>query len=29
MSPMKKKDLTCKFGTETRNDLAAKTKRSF
>ena len=29
MSPMKKKEATCKFGTETRNDLAAKTKRSF
>ena len=29
MSPSKKKDPTCKFGTETRNDREAKTKRSF
>ena len=29
MSPLKKKDPTCKFGTETRNDREAKTKRSF
>ena len=29
MSPSKKKDPTCKFGTETRNDREANTKRGF